>query len=190
MITYTKEQADAVLNATEVFCQTSTDPKAQILLTIEALPGSGITPVVLFFYDGPNPGDSFSMFDGIPAALNTIEVQSFSTFVAAQASELLVSIRGVADTLSVSQFTPAVLDAVKSEIEVSQSCSLPAYDEQILTFGQGIASQQLAHSGSLSTIDVDPFLQYGQYATESAFPHADSPLPVRSFILMHSVFTS
>lgn len=113
---------DAVFNATEIFSRTNTDPKAQIILTIEGLPGSGVTPVVLFYYDGPDPGDSFAMFDDIPSTLPSTIVQSFSSFVAGQAYDLLSFIRGTSHTLSVSEITPAVLEAVKTEMEVRQFC--------------------------------------------------------------------
>ncbi|TVY64336.1 hypothetical protein LSUE1_G008087 [Lachnellula suecica] len=37
-------------------------------------------------------------------------------------------------------------------------------------------------SGILASYDVEPFLtSYGQYATDSAFPHADSPLPLNVY---------
>lgn len=45
------------------------------------------------------------------------------------------------------------------------------------------------HGGSFLTFDVDPFLQYGQYATDSAYPHSDSPLPVCS-IRQHIALSS
>lgn len=35
------------------------------------------------------------------------------------------------------------------------------------------------HSGTSISYDVEPFLKnYGEKATDSAFPHGDSPLPV------------
>lgn len=36
------------------------------------------------------------------------------------------------------------------------------------------------HGGILVSYDVEPFGDYGQHATDSAFPHGDSSLPVRS----------
>lgn len=87
-------------------------------MTLEGLPALEIIPVVIFFYDGPDPGDSFAMFDGILPGVNDVLVQSFSSFVAGQATELLSFIRGTAHTLSVSAMTPAIMDAVKSEVEV------------------------------------------------------------------------
>lgn len=111
-------QVDALLKATEIFSGNNTDPKAQIIMTLEGLPGLAIIPVVLFFYDGKDPGDSFSMFDDILPTADTVLVQSFSSFVGGQATELLSNIRGTSHTVSVSAFTSAVLAAVKSAVEV------------------------------------------------------------------------
>lgn len=40
------------------------------------------------------------------------------------------------------------------------------------------------HSGTSISYDVEPFLKtYGEKATDSAFPHGDSPLPVSFHII-------
>ncbi|KAL2274187.1 hypothetical protein FJTKL_03591 [Diaporthe vaccinii] len=156
---YTGDKADALLNATEVFSRTVTDPKAQVILTLEGLPVLSLTPVVLMFYDGPDPGDSFAMFDGIiPVSSGTLK-QPFTTFVAAQATQLIQNNRGTSHTVSVSAVTLPLLEAVKGEV-------------------QSLTAQIPLHSGSLVSGGVDPFLNYGQYTTDSAYPHADSPLLV------------
>lgn len=95
-----------------------TDPKAQVILTLEGLPGVGLTPAVLMFYDGPDPGDSFAMFDGIiPVSSGTLK-QPFSKFVAAQATQLLQNSRGTSHTVSVSAVTLPLLEAVNTEVQV------------------------------------------------------------------------
>lgn len=109
---------DALLNATAIFSETNTDPKAQIILTFEGLPAVEVIPVILFFYDGPDPGDSFAAFDGILTTADNALVQSFSSFVDVQAAELLSFVRGTAHTLSLSALTPAILDAINTEVEV------------------------------------------------------------------------
>ncbi|KAK2613172.1 hypothetical protein N8I77_000099 [Diaporthe amygdali] len=156
---YTADKADALLNATEVFARTVTDPKAQIILTLEGLPALGLTPVVLIFYDGPDPGNSFTMFDGIIPVTDGAYKQSFTSFVTAQATELIKNNRGTSHTVSVSTITETLLAAIKTQV-------------------QSLTAQMALHSGSLISGGVDPFLQYGQYATDSAYPHADSPLLV------------
>lgn len=115
---YTGDKADALLNATEVFANTVTDPKAQVILTLEGLPVLTLTPVVLMFYDGPDPGDSFAMFDGIiPVTSGTFQ-QPFTSFVAAQATQLIQNSRGTSHTVSVSAITLPLLEAVKTEVQV------------------------------------------------------------------------
>lgn len=38
----------------------------------------------------------------------------------------------------------------------------------------------LNHSGTTVSYDVQSFVKFGDHATDSAFPHADSPVPVRN----------
>lgn len=138
-----------------------------------------LTPVVLMFYDGPDPGDSFAMFDGIiPVSSGTLE-QPFTTFVAAQATQLIQNNRGTSHTVSVSAVTLPLLEAVKGEVQVTSSFTpLSLLNLLTLTLGQSLTAQMPLHSGSLVSGGVDPFLNYGQYTTDSAYPHADSPLLV------------
>lgn len=92
-------------------------------MTLEGLASLALTPVMLFFYDGPDPGDSFAMFDGIiPVSSGTLK-QPFSSFVAAQATQLLQTSRGTSHTVSVSAITVPLLDAIKTEVQV-RSCFL------------------------------------------------------------------
>jgi hypothetical protein len=169
------------MNATEVFTRTNTDPKAQLIVTLEGLPAAGLTPVLLFFYDGPDPGDSFAMFDSIIPVSSTTLSQPFSSFVAAQATQLVQTSRGTSHTVSVSALTVPFLEAVKTEVEVRAFLSvitacLPVLAQ--LTMKQSLTAQMLLHSGSFISGGIDPFMDYGQYATDSAYPHADSPLLV------------
>ena len=50
----------------------------------------------------------------------------------------------------------------------------------MLSWIQDIGKVSALHSGTTVSYDVEPFTAYGQHATEGAFPHADSPLPVRA----------
>ena len=36
------------------------------------------------------------------------------------------------------------------------------------------------HSATSISFDLEPFFGYGDHATDSAYPHSDSPLPVSS----------
>ena len=144
---YTGDKADALLNATEVFSRTVTDPKAQVILTLEGLPVLALTPVVLMFYDGPDPGDSFAMFDGIiPVSSGTFK-QPFASFVAAQATQLLQNNRGTSHTVSVSAVTLPVLDAIKTEVKVRLSpcaASAPSSDPETEPHSPNDLAQRLA----------------------------------------------
>lgn len=111
-----------------MFTSIVTDPKAQVILTLEGLPALGLTPAVLMFYDGPDPGENFAMFDGIiPVSSGTLK-QPFSTFVAAQATQLLQNSRGTSHTVSVSAITLPLLEAVNTEVQVrSLSTNSPCH---------------------------------------------------------------
>ena len=39
----------------------------------------------------------------------------------------------------------------------------------------------VVRGGVLISYDIEPFANFGQYATDSAFPHADSPLPLNLY---------
>lgn len=41
------------------------------------------------------------------------------------------------------------------------------------------------HGGITVSYDLEPFTKYGEYATESAFPHTESPLPVSYLPTFH-----
>lgn len=117
---YTPDETPAVLNATETFYKTNTNPKAQIITTVS---GSliGTSALVIFFYDGPTAPASFAPFeDIIPLTLlPNLRSQSFSSFVSGIPSKLVVNPRGTFDTLSTSKLTTGFVEAVKSETDVS-----------------------------------------------------------------------
>ncbi|KAL1614040.1 hypothetical protein SLS56_012195 [Neofusicoccum ribis] len=159
---YGTYQIDAVLNATATFDADNTDPKAQIITTLQGA-STGTTALVIFFYDGPEEPASFSTFDNLTATLNTVKSQTFSEFVQGFPSNIIVNARGTFHTLSTSKLTPAFLEAVKNETD---------------TLGKVMAQ----HSGTSISYDVEPFLKtYGEKATDSAFPHGGSPLPLNLY---------
>lgn len=120
---YTGVNTDALLNATGVFSRTITDPKAQVVLTLQGLTGLVLAPVLLMFYDGPDPGDNFAMFDGIIPVTSTTFKQPFANFVAAQATQLIQNSRGTSHTFSVSAITLPLLEAVNAEVVVGRCVS-------------------------------------------------------------------
>ncbi|KAK7710735.1 hypothetical protein SLS64_005639 [Diaporthe eres] len=148
------DQVDAVLNATQVFSDVNTDPKAQIITTINATP-VGLAALVLFFYDGPDAGTAFEMFDGVDHTISLVRAQSFSTFVSTVDSSISLNPRGTFNTLPTTKTTPAFLAAVKN--------------------------QASGHGALILSYDIEPFLKYGAHATESAYPHDDSPCPLNLY---------
>ncbi|KAL9088095.1 MAG: hypothetical protein Q9159_003293 [Coniocarpon cinnabarinum] len=157
---YGADQADKVLNATADFFTDNTDPKAQIISTIaDGFTGvTGTVVIALFFYDGPDEPDSFEPFDGIPALVDTVHTDSFAGLIGS--SPAPSAGRGAFHTFSTTGLTEGFLAAVRNETE-------------------HYATLSTLHSGTFISYDIEPFLtNYGQYATDSAFPHADSPLPL------------
>lgn len=114
---YGKDEVDSVLNATAKFDAENTDPKAQLITTLE---GSelGTRALVLFFYDGPDRPESFSHFDDIDSVLDLTKTQTFADFVKGFPSNLITNARGTFHTLSTSELTPKFLAAVKNETDV------------------------------------------------------------------------
>lgn len=43
---------------------------------------------------------------------------------------------------------------------------------------QTLGQESALHSGTTVSIDIEPFADFGQYATDTAYPHADSLFPV------------
>lgn len=96
----------------------NTDPKAQIITTLN---GNilGASALVLFFYDGPDPGTAFSMFDDIKPTLNLVSKMSFASFVSLINSRIQTSPRGAFNTLPTTTTTPVFLAAVLDQVKVS-----------------------------------------------------------------------
>ncbi|EKG19765.1 hypothetical protein MPH_02911 [Macrophomina phaseolina MS6] len=159
---YGTTEVDKVLNATAIFDAENTDPKAQIITTLSGAV-TGVTALVLFFYDGPDRPESFAPFDDLLITISTVKSQTFSDFVKGIPSELAINARGAFHTMSTSSLTPKFLDAVKNETEV---------------LGKFMA----LHSGTVVSYDIEPFLHnFGEKATDSAFPHTQSPLPLNLY---------
>lgn len=161
IVQYGPESTQAVLHATQAFYNSNTDPKAQIITTIDG-GAQGTTALVLFFYDGPMRPTSFSPFNSITPLLSTVQSQTFSSFISSIPSTLAPNIRGTFNTISTSKLTPSFLAAV--------------YNESVF-YGTLMALQ----GATTVAYDIEPFLAYGRYATDSAYPHADSPLPLNIY---------
>ncbi|KAI4157890.1 MAG: hypothetical protein LQ342_007925 [Letrouitia transgressa] len=152
----------ALINATSTFSATNTDPKAQVILTLGLL-ASAPAHALLIFYDGPTPPPSLAPFRNIPALFTNISTQSFSSFAKSIPASTSANTRGAFHTLSTTSYTTAFLEAVYNETK----------------FYGALAA---AHSGVYISYDVEPFLKtYGKKTTDSAYPHAKSPLPLNLY---------
>ncbi|SPQ26230.1 7c09011b-95e8-4631-80b9-58097e272ecf [Thermothielavioides terrestris] len=112
----------------------------------------------LFFYDGPEKPAIFDLFDGLATILDNTGQKSFPDLVASFPSYLVANVRGTFATFSTSGVAARFLDAVRAEAEA-------------------IGQVSALHNGTTVSYDIEPFTQYGQHATDSAYPHGDSLLP-------------
>lgn len=150
-----------LIKATETFQNENTDPKAQLILTINGglLPGA----ILLLFYDGPTRPAAFAPYNDITGlSISTVKAQSFASFAKGTPSNLQAGHRGAFHTLMTTGLTENFMKAVQNESSYYGTLAL-------------------LNSGTLLSYDVEPFLKYGKYATDSAFPHSSSPLPLNLY---------
>ncbi|KAK6600126.1 putative FAD dependent oxidoreductase [Botrytis cinerea] len=105
--------------------------------------------------------DPFNNVGAIPLISN-VESQSFASFAKATPSNLQAGHRGAFHTMMTTSLTVGFMQAV--------------YNES--SFYGALA---ILHGGTFLSYDVEPFTDYGRYATDSAFPHANSPLPLNLY---------
>ena len=149
----------ALISATNTFSNTNTDPKASIIVNLGLLAGVP-TPVLLLFYDGPTEPAAFAPFKNIPTLQSDVKTRSFSDLAKSSPSQTTSGQRGAFHTLSTTGYTLGFLNAVNAES---------------VFYGQ----LALSHSGVFISYDIEPFVKaYGQKATDSAYPHQKSPLPL------------
>ncbi|TEY82791.1 hypothetical protein BOTCAL_0027g00290 [Botryotinia calthae] len=151
-----------LINATNTFQQENTDDKAQVILTING----GLVPgaILISFYDGPTRPSAFDPFNNVGAIplISNVEPQSFASFAKATPSNLQAGHRGAFHTMMTTSLTVGFMQAV--------------YNES--SFYGALA---VLHGGTFLSYDVEPFTDYGRYATDSAFPHANSPLSLNLY---------
>ncbi|KAK3994292.1 bifunctional solanapyrone synthase [Cladorrhinum sp. PSN332] len=159
---YPSTSVGAVIAATQAFYNQSTDAKTQIITTLDGGP-LGTTALVLFFHDGPTKPPVFDLFDGIVHLTSTTGQSSFTTLVTKFPAYIIRNLRGRFATISTSALTPGFLAAIKNQTDYLGG--LP----------------KALNSGLALSYDIEPFTNFGQYATDSAYPHADSPLPLNLY---------
>ncbi|KAH8912102.1 FAD-binding domain-containing protein [Coniochaeta sp. PMI_546] len=163
LLIYPSDAIDAVLNATAVFNSENEDPKAQVITTLETLANIGTLATVNLFYDGPTKPSSFDVFDEITSAFSTVtKNQSFATFIKSIPGVPVTDLRGAFTSFSTSALPLNFLAAVKGEFEA-------------------LSANMTSRSGSTVSYDIEPFMLYGKHATDSAYPHGKSPLPLNLY---------
>lgn len=118
MTIYSSSTTDQVLAATQQFSESNTDPKAQLITTLDAT-ALGAFVFVIFFYDGPDPGSVFSMFDSIDATVNLVTTQTFYSFILELNSAIATSPRGSFNTLPTTTTTLGFLNAISNQTTVN-----------------------------------------------------------------------
>ncbi|KAI0825986.1 FAD dependent oxidoreductase [Irpex lacteus] len=150
-ITATADQLDAVNKATLNFSNNVTDPKAQAIIAYNFLLGEPGASIILF-YDGPNPpAGIFDDFTAIKAFTKDLKTRSFLSLVQSPPSDATANQRGAFHTVSLLQYTPALIDAIVNETKV-------------LGPRLGLAS------ATFLSYDVEPFLPsiFAQGTTQTA----------------------
>lgn len=138
------------------FSSTNTDPKAQIIPASNFLLGVPVN-ILIAYYDGIPTTDPFSMFNV------TLKTQSFNSFVQSLGIDNLQSNqRGTFNTVSLQRYTPAVL-------------------AQIANQTQFWGKQSTANSATFISYDIEPFLNYSQFAKDAAWPHKNNALPLNLY---------
>ncbi|KAI1331462.1 hypothetical protein F5Y16DRAFT_422987 [Xylariaceae sp. FL0255] len=103
---------------------------------------------------------AFDPFDDATALIDTVISQTYGSSAKLIPSQIVVHVWGAFTTMMTTRLTTGFLNAVFNE----------------LIHGSSFAP---AHVGVLLSYKIEPFKGYGQYAIDSAFSHADSPLPLK-----------
>ncbi|KAG6812798.1 hypothetical protein H0H92_000430 [Tricholoma furcatifolium] len=171
LITYTFPQIPAISNATANFAASVTDPKAQIITTYNYLLGEpGISQ--LLFYDGPTPPEGiFDEFLSIPALTTDVSTRDFLSLVQASPSNATYGQRAIFNSVSLVQYTPALMNAIYNETVVSLLCRVNAEASFKVLDAQFWGERLSLISGSFISYDVEPFLPtIFSHGSASAYP--------------------
>lgn len=112
-----------MIKATQTFYEVVKDPKAQIITTMNILPAVGLSLDVIFLYDGPDPGNTFQMFDSIDSTLSLLSRKTFSDLVGTLDSTYTPGLRGSFNTLPTTNLTQGYLDAILDQARVRSDSS-------------------------------------------------------------------
>ncbi|KAG6908410.1 hypothetical protein DXG01_004771 [Tephrocybe rancida] len=110
LITVTAPWIKDVAAATAAFSSSVTDPKAGIITTYNFLLGQ------LLFYDGPTPPSGiFDAFLALPCFTKDISTRDFLSLVQATPANATYGQRAIFNSVSLTQYTPTILDAILNE---------------------------------------------------------------------------
>ncbi|KAJ7487921.1 FAD dependent oxidoreductase [Mycena latifolia] len=115
LITWTGTSIPAVNKALATFSASVTDPKAQIFATYNGALG---IPVLAhaFFYDAPTPPPGiFDDFLLIPFITKDISTRSLTSLVRLYPTNVTTGSRTIFDTVPVTTYTPALINAILNE---------------------------------------------------------------------------
>lgn len=157
----------ALIRATNKFGGMSTDPRAQVILTLNTGPASPADAILLSLFNGPEADGikAFAPFDNIKPIISTVKEQSFKSFGSSTPSQVQAGRRGAFHTMMTTKLTTAFMHAV--------------YNESLYYGG---LDGPLVDPGAFYSYDLEPFdLSYGQHSSDSAFPHSKSPLPLNLY---------
>ncbi|PWY97599.1 FAD-binding domain-containing protein [Testicularia cyperi] len=162
--TYTQDQLDEIVNATYGFSENNKDAKAQIIPAFNFVLGQpGVS--LLGFYDGDSPpAEAFAAFNQDKASTFTDDwsSRSFIDLVRSAPSNLTSGQRGAFHTVSLQRYSKELLNLIVSELKY-------------------YGTTGLLKSATFISYDVEPFLPYSQYATDSAWPHSTNALPLNIY---------
>ncbi|KAK4047057.1 hypothetical protein OIO90_006341 [Microbotryomycetes sp. JL221] len=154
--------------ATTNFSRTNRDPKASVLPTFNAvagLPGA----VLIEFYDGEKPPvGTFSAFEESKSKplSKDFKTRSWLSLVKASPADATAGQRGAFHTISVIDYSPAIMDAILQQVKYYASISL-------------------LHSATFVSYDVEPFVpSYFDYSNGGAYPHTSARplLPLNIYV--------
>ncbi|KAJ7789379.1 FAD dependent oxidoreductase [Mycena olivaceomarginata] len=115
LITYTVPNMAAVNQAVANFASLVTDPKAQIFSAYNGALGVPIMAQMLY-YDAPVlPPGIFDEFLSIPFVTKDAGTRSLSSFVRLFPTNITTGSRSIFDTVPVTRYTPAIVDAILNE---------------------------------------------------------------------------
>ena len=155
-VTFSGDQTPALLNAIADFSANNKDPKAQIIPAVNYLLGIPIN-ILLAYYDGIPSTDPFPMFNV------TLQNQTFNSFVQSLGvDQLQAGQRGTFNTVSIAKYSEAVLAQIGN---------------QSTYWGKAAG----LNSGTFISYDIEPFLDYSQYAKDAAWPHTNNALPLNLY---------